>query len=140
MWESTYEKTYPGLDKHSVWTLWADVNRWHEWDRDIEWARMSEPFQAGSAFELKPKGGPRVSLRLTRAESLKGYSDLARFPLARMHGIHDMVETAEGLKLTITIRVEGPLAWLWRKIVAEGVAAEVPQQMDALAAFARRAA
>ena len=140
MWESTHTRTYRGLDREAVWALWADVDRWHEWDEDIEWARLEGPFREGAKFTLKPKGGPRVGIALTRIEPLRGYTDETRFPLATMHGIHDMEETAEGLKLTITIRIRGPLAWLWRKIVAEGVAAEAPAQMDALAAYARRAA
>ncbi len=137
MWESTYTKTFAGVTKESVWALWSDVNHWHEWDKDIEWARMSDAFAAGARFELKPKGGPRVNIRFTRAEPFRGYTDLTQFPLARMHGIHDMEETGDGLKLTITIRVEGPLSWLWKKLVAQGIAADMPGQLDSLAAFAR---
>jgi len=82
---------------------------------------------------LKPKGGPKVNIRFLRAEALKGYTDLTPFPLARMYGIHDMEETQDGLRLRITIRIEGPLSWLWKKIVAEKVAADAPVQLESLA-------
>jgi hypothetical protein len=137
MWESTYSKTFADVTKESVWALWADVNHWHEWDHDIEWARMSDAFAEGSRFELKPKGGPRVPIRFSRVEALRGYTDLTKFPLAAMYGIHDMEETPDGLKLTVTIRIEGPLSWLWKKIVAQNVAADMPKQLDSLTAYAR---
>ncbi|MGI9090800.1 MAG: SRPBCC family protein [Gemmatimonadaceae bacterium] len=137
MWQRTQEMTFVGIAKQQVWDAWSDVNNWHLWDTDIEYARMSEPFRAGAKFELKPRGGPRVKIELLRVAKLEGYTDLTRFPLARMYGIHDMVETKDGLRLTITMRVEGPLSFVWRKLVAEKVAAENPAQLESLARYAR---
>jgi hypothetical protein len=136
MWQATHEVIVPGLSREAVWAAWQDVNGWHRWDTDIEFARLDGPFQAGASFILKPKGGPNVTIQLLRAAPFVGYTDLATFPFARMYGVHDMTETARGLKLTITIRIEGPLAWLWRKLVAQNVADEAPAQMASLAAFA----
>ena len=138
MWQSTHTAVVPGLDKYAVWRAWEDVNHWHHWDRDIDSAELHGAFVANACFTLHPKGGPSVKIQLVRAEPLVGYTDCTRFPLARMYGIHDMLETPEGLRLTTTIRVEGPLAWLWRKLVAEKVANEAPAQITSLAAFVRQ--
>jgi hypothetical protein len=138
MWQTTHEATIPGLDKEAIWAAWADVDRWHEWQDDIEFARLKDTFREGGRFVLKPKGGPRVEIELLRVARLQGFTDLTRFPLARMYGMHDMKETADGVKLTVTIRVEGPLGWLWRKIVAQKVADDAPKQMASLVAHVRR--
>ncbi len=135
MWSETHQRTFAGLSRESVWAVWEDVNNWHRWDQDIEYARTNEPFRAGARLELKPKAGPNVKITVVRAERLRGYTDLAVFPLARMYGIHDMMETPDGLRLTITILVEGPLGWLWKALVAKNVAAEAPAQMESLAAY-----
>ena len=135
MWQATHTLTVPQLDKAAVWAAWADVNHWHLWDRDLEYAKLDGAFSEGESFILKPRGGPRVKISILRVAPLVGYTDLTHFPLARMYGIHDMEETPAGLRLTITIRVEGPLSWLWRKIVAQKVADESPAQMRALAEF-----
>ena len=140
MWTATHSAVIPGLDKQAVWNAWADVNHWHLWDGDINSAELLGEFAAGAQFVLHPKGGPKVKIDLVRAEPLVGYTDLCRFPLARMYGIHDMRDTPEGVELAITIRVEGPLAWLWRKLVAQKVADEAPKQIASLAAFAKSAA
>jgi len=139
MWQATHTAVVRGLDKRAVWNAWRDVNRWAEWDGDIEGATLDGAFEAGARFTLRPKGGPRVRIELVRADPLVGYTDLARFPLARMYGVHDMRDTPRGLELSITIRVEGPLAWLWRRLVAQRVADEAPRQIASLAAFAMRA-
>ncbi len=140
MWRVEYEKTFPGLDVEAVWAAWADVERWPEWDKDLESVRLSGPFQAGARFKLKPKGGPEVDIEILSADPAKGFTDFARFPLARMYDAHEMARTPQGLTLKSAIWVEGPLSWVWRKIVAEGVAAGVPAQMEALAEHLRRAA
>lgn len=48
-----------------------------------------------------------------------------------------MEKTNQGLKLTTTIKVEGPLSWIWRKIVAEEIVATLPHQTDMLIKLAR---
>ena len=136
MWQVRQERHYPRVSAEAIFALWAAVDHWHEWDRDIEYARLQGPFAAGTKFELKPKGAPKVTLSFVRVEAHKGYTDLLQFPLARMYGIHDLEERGDGVILRITIRVEGPLAWLWRRLVAQKIADEAPAQMDALAKHA----
>lgn len=133
MWQARYEKTFPGLRKEDVWALWSDVNNWHQWDGDTESARMEGEFRAGTGFVLRPMGGPNVKITITEADPSKGFTDVTKFPLAKMFDAHEMQETPEGLKLISILRVVGPLSFLWRKIVAEGVARGVPKQLDALA-------
>lgn len=136
MREYRFEKTYPGLKKERVWSLWCDVDRWNQWDKDTEYAKLSGPFEVGSSFVLKPRGAPRFTIYLVGIQPLGGFTDLTRFPFAKMYDVHEMEEAPEGLKLISKIRVEGPLSWLWAHLVAKNVAAGVPAQLDALARFA----
>ncbi len=118
-----------------MWAAWADVNSWPQWDEDLELTSLAGPFEAGAQFMLKPKGGPKVSVQITFVKPLFAFTDVTRFPMAMMYDIHEMEETPDGLKLKSSIRVEGLLGWLWKKIVAQGVAEGVPKQMEALACF-----
>jgi hypothetical protein len=47
-----------------------------------------------------------------------------------------MESTQEGLKITTSIKVVGLLGWLLRKMAAEKVAAEVPEQTAMLVKLA----
>jgi hypothetical protein len=138
MWNAKYEKVFKGLTKESVWSAWADVNNWSQWDGDIEYAKINVPFEVGNKFVLKPKGGPKVSIQLVTVAPLSGFTDVTKFPFAKMYDTHEIEETPDGLKLKSQIRVEGPLGWLWKKIVAQGVADGVPKQMEALVQFIQK--
>jgi hypothetical protein len=55
--------------------------------------------------------------------------DVTRFPLAKMYGEHIFEETAEGLKITITMSVKGILSFLWVKLVAQKIVDDLPIDM-----------
>ena len=56
------------------------------------------------------------------------FVDVTRFPLARMIDSHELIEHGDELEIKSTITLEGPLAFLWRKLVGEGVAKGLPEQ------------
>jgi polyketide cyclase/dehydrase/lipid transport protein len=136
-WEREYALTVTDLSRDEVWRAWEDVNHWNRWDDDLEFARLDGAFKKGERFTLKPKGGPRVTIELAEVERLASFTDLTRFPLARMWGTHELRDSSRGLVLRSVIRVDGPLAFLWRKIVAEGVARGLERQTHRLIAYVR---
>ncbi len=133
----THEKIYDHVKPSQVWKVWTDVNQWHQWDLDIEYAKMTEEFKVGASFDLKPKNGPKVKIRLTRVLQNRGYTDVTSFPLAKMYGVHDLEPIGEGVKLKTSIEMTGPLRWLWWKTVGQGVAASLGEQDDTLVEVAR---
>jgi hypothetical protein len=137
MWSKTYGKTLENIDVTRLWEVWIDVDRWSEWQQDIDEARLEGAFAAGSRFTLKPTGGPRVKIEILEVEPNRRFTDLTRFPLARMYGVHEFIPRDGAVEIRTTIKVEGPLAFIWRKIVAEGVANGLEQQTDWLIERAR---
>jgi hypothetical protein len=47
-----------------------------------------------------------------------------------MYGEHVFEDTTEGVKITTTMKVEGPLGFLWRKLVAQNIADALPAEME----------
>ncbi|MBA3814279.1 MAG: hypothetical protein H0X26_07300 [Alphaproteobacteria bacterium] len=86
---------------------------------------------------LKPQGAPAVKIRLTEIEKGRKFTDCTTFFGAKMYDTHEIEETKEGLRLTNTLVVTGPLKWLWVKLVAQNVAATVPQDMEELVKIVR---
>ncbi len=136
MWTKSFSMTTTKVTAKQMWQLLADVNNWHTWDEGIEYAQMTGAFEQGNHFILKPKGGPRVKIRLIETVKNRKFTDLTQFPLAKMYGEHTFEETAQGLKITTTMKVEGILGFLWRKIVAEGIAHALPQETERQIALA----
>lgn len=61
------------------------------------------------------------------------FTDQTIFFGAKMYDMHTIEDTPHGLKITNTIWVTGPLAWLWIMLVAKNVSATHPKEIDALA-------
>src|ERR1041385_6643143 len=138
MWSKTHSIVTRQVTKEQLWKLFANVNDWHLWDTGIEYARMNGKFEKGNHFLLKPKKGPKVKIELVEVIENRKFTDLTKFPFAKMYGEHTFEETHEGLKITTTMKVEGPLGFLWRKIVAEDIVKGLPAEMVRQAEYASK--
>lgn len=132
MWSHTYSKTVSGLNTAEIYAVWTDINRWPEWLDDVESTQMQGPFKPGSFFKFKPKGGPNLKLELTEVTINRSFTDMTRFPLARMYDVHELMETTDGVEIRSTVKISGLASFLWRKIVAEGIAANAAHQTELL--------
>ncbi len=132
MWNKTFSKKVKGLNADQVWKIWADVNQWHTWQTDIEYAKLEGEFKVGNSFLLKPKGGPKVNIELVKVEPGKAFTDLTRFPLAKMYGSHEFINHGDELEIKTSMSINGPLSFIWRKLVAEGVANGLRHQTESL--------
>ena len=54
MWSKSYSKTVEGLSANLIWNVWTDVNQWHTWQDDIEYAQLDGEFIKGNVFLFKP--------------------------------------------------------------------------------------
>jgi hypothetical protein len=97
---------------------------------------MDGAFEQGNHFILKPKNGPKVKINLVETVENKKFTDLTKFPLAKMYGEHTFEETPKGLKITTTMKVEGILSFLWVKLVAQNIANALPVEMQHQVKFA----
>lgn len=137
MWTKSYSKTYQGVKKEDIWRAWADVNNWPKWDRELEYCKLEGAFETGRQFILKPLGGPKVKILLSEVIINRKFTDYCKFFGATMHDDHLLEDTADGLRITNTITVKGPLSFIWANLVAKKVARSVPHSMDALVDYAR---
>lgn len=138
MWSKSFSKTYQNLTADQVCITWADVNNWHTYDLDIEWAKLEGPFATGNFFMLKPKGMSAFKIHLLEVIKHHKYVDCTQFFGAKMLGIHTMEQTSGGMRLTVTMQVTGWLSWLWIKLVAQGIVDGLEAQTDTLVEVARK--
>lgn len=138
MWQKSHSMSFAGVRPAQVWKVWADVNQWHAWQPDIEYARLEGGFEAGKVFRFRPKGGPELGIELTEVKPLTAYADLTRFPGAKMLDTHEIVDHGDRIEIKNTLTVTGPLGFLWRRLVAEGVAASIEGQTRSMIEQARR--
>src|SRR5260370_24526206 len=62
----------------------TDISHWPDWDSELETTSIDAPLRAGSPFMLKPKGGPKVAMRIEEVEEPRRVVDLAFLPFAKI--------------------------------------------------------
>lgn len=130
MWSKSHSIVTKEVTKEQMWKLFADVNNWHTWDEGVEFAQLEGKFETGNHFQFQPKGGPKLKIGIKEAIENEKFVDVTTFPLAKMYGEHIWEDTPNGLKITTTMKVEGVLGFLWRKIVAQGIVDTLPKDME----------
>jgi hypothetical protein len=137
MWKKTYTQTFKDLNRETIWRIWTDINNWTTWHDDLDYCKIEGDFAVGNHFMLKPEGAPAVKIMLTQINKGYSFTDCTTFFGAKMYDTHSMMETENGLELTNTLIVKGPLKWLWIKLVAKNVADSIPHETENLAKLAR---
>lgn len=137
-YQQSYSKIVTGVTEQQIWAIWSDLNKRALWDDDTEWAQMSGEFVLGSTFLFKPKNGPKLTMQITECTSGKSFTDCFKLPLAKLYGDHNITRVEDGLRLTTTIRVTGPLAWLWKRVIAKKIVATLPKQTESLVNYAKK--
>lgn len=126
---NTYTYTTKEITQNQIWTLMTDVNHWKNWDDTLEKSEMQDPFEAGNFFMIRPTGGPDVKIQLVEVKPKSYFKDYTKFPLAKMYGEHFYENTSEGLKITITMSISGPLGFLWNLIVMKDIVRHLPEDV-----------
>jgi len=117
----------------------TDINRWPEWDNEIETTTHDGRLAPGSPFTLKPKGGPKIAMEIVETIAPIRHVDLAHLPLAKLRMSHSFIpQTNGGTDIEIKIEVFGPLGFLWDRILARKLAAGTADQIRAFVAYAAR--
>jgi hypothetical protein len=120
MWIKKYSQTFNNITKEEVWAIWEDVNNYLAWHDDLELCQLDGEFKVGNHFKLKPKGGPTFKIEIVELKKYQRFVDCTHFFGAKMFDIHELKETNEGLRITSTLKVTGPLSFLWVLLVAKG--------------------
>ncbi len=130
MWSKSHFIVTKEVTKEQMWKLFSDVNNWQNWDNGVEYARLEGKFEKGNYFIFQPKGGPKLKLGIVEAIENVSFTDVTKFPLAKMYGEHIFEETSDGLKLTTTMKMEGILGFVWRRVVAQKIVDALPEDMQ----------
>ena len=111
---------------------WADMGTWPEWDDAVAWARLDGPFAVGSTGTLKPRGGPKVSFVIEVLEPGSEFTDVSSMPGASLRIRHLTSRSGEVTRIDVEVSIEGPLTWLWRRLIGRGIARSTPEGLARL--------
>jgi len=119
----------------TVWSILADTSRWSEWNAGVRAIALEGPFATGSWFRMTLPDGEEIRSQLVAVEAPECFVDETWIEQTVVRVTHTVGATASGgSRVVFAIAVEGPDA----AAVGEGVSADFPDVLRALAAFAER--
>ncbi len=116
-----------------VWALFADVNRWKDWNSGVESIQIHGPFARGTRFTMKPPGQDPLVSTLIDVEPKEAFTDETVVDETRVVVSHRLVPLPSGsTRIIYSTEITGPSA----EEVGSMVTADFP---DVLAALKRLA-
>jgi len=96
-----------------VWTVIADVERWHEWTASITSIRLLDgPLAVGARAEVRQPKLPPLVWRVTALEPGRFFDWEVRSPGALTVGSHHVEPRGAGSLATLKLVQAGPIGWL----------------------------
>ena len=132
MWvtEHSVETTAP---PEAIWRQWSDVDRWPEWNGDIERIEVDGPFAVGSRIRMVPVGDEPVELRIAEVvepELFVDEADLGEIVVRTIHRVEQLV--GERTRVTYRMEITGPAADTVGPQVGPEISGDFPQVLAAL--------
>jgi uncharacterized protein YndB with AHSA1/START domain len=121
----------------AVWRLWADVERWPEWNAGVEQIELHGPFAVGTTIVMTPPGDEPVELRITEAvepELFVDEADGGDFLVRTTHRVETIGD--ERVRITYRMEITGPAAATVGPEIGPEISGDFPQVLEALAARA----
>ena len=97
----------------AVWALWADPERWPEWNDQLDSAELRGPLEPGSEAAIKYKRGGRMVFKVVAVTPERLLLNEARLPLARFGHEHRVEPTGSGSEITHRLYLKGPASALF---------------------------
>ncbi len=101
-----------------VWTIMADVDRWHEWTPSIREVRRlgGAPLAVGARALIRQPGFPPALWTVTALVPGERFSWVSVVPGLRVTGHHSVVAMPDGCRATLGIEIEGLFGGLWARL------------------------
>jgi hypothetical protein len=140
MWSITRTFDATGVTAEQVWRrAYADARAWPRWNDAIASVEPDGgPFAVGGRNRLRLRPGPlRPWFTLTEVEADRVFTDEGRLPGARMGHRHALEPIPDGVRLTNTLYLTGPLARVWALLMGWKVRRGMPRWQREAAELAR---
>jgi hypothetical protein len=122
----------------AIWALWADVEHWDEWNRDIEHVELRGPFAIGSEIWMTPVGQETVRLRLAEVSEAELFVDVAAVGDIAVRTAHRIDRLLPGrVRVVYRMEITGPDADTVGPQLGPAISADFPETMEALVRKAR---
>jgi uncharacterized protein YndB with AHSA1/START domain len=117
----------------AIWREWSDVDRWPEWNGDIERIELDGPFAVGTRITMTPIGDEPVELHIAEAVEPELFVDEADLGEIVVRTIHRVEELDQGRRrVTYRMEITGSAADTLGPQIGPEISGDFPQVLAAL--------
>ena len=120
----------------SIWERYTEVKLWSEWSKGVEESELDGEFEVGNKGTVKPPNLPRSTFELVEVEPERSFTSQAKLPLGTIRLEHTLEPTDGGTRITHRTTIDGPLDFVWSRVVGWVVKRELAPSVDRLAELA----
>lgn len=112
-----------------IFALYADVEKWREWDSSVAASSISGPFCAGTAGTLQPRKGVKAKILLTAVEDGRSFTVQSTLPLCTMTFEHELTPVQNATRVVHRVTFDGPLSFFFRWVIGNQLRKELPRML-----------
>jgi hypothetical protein len=136
MW-TTEASAISSANPETIWNLYSTVEKWLDWDHDLEASQLHGTFEVGSRGEMVIKGSPAaLPFVLTEVETLQIFTTETPLPGAMVHFVHTLEQTLEGTRIVHRASITGEHWERFAQTVGANIEHALPITVQALARLA----
>lgn len=115
-----------------IFDAWADPVSWPAWDTSVANVEFEGPMRVGVTGRLTPIAGPPSTFTITDVVPGRLLTNSSRLPGARLDFIHRLEPDGDAHVATVEVRVVGPLAGVWGRLLRKSLAESAPTSVNGL--------
>ncbi len=96
----------------TVFQIYEEVDRWHEWDPDTKAATLDGPMRQGAQGKLAPTKGNAVPMLITQVVADRCFTVQSKIPLFCMVFEHELTPEPTGCEVVHRVTFSGLLSWV----------------------------
>ncbi len=115
-----------------IWAVWIAVDRWHEWDTELESASLAGAFALNAQGTLKPKSAPASAFNISQLDPGISYTFTTQLPFCKLHVHRFLTSSTFGVSFTHEVSFTGLLAPVFGLLLGQQFRAVLPSVMENL--------
>ena len=117
-----------------VWSIWIDTGGWGEWNPNVTTMDMTPPVALGKEGVMNTPAGQHHRMKVIDFQPGRSFTlETSVIPLSRFQFTCSVAPAGGGSRISQTVKVVGPMGWLFDPLMGDQVARDFDKVLDGLA-------
>jgi uncharacterized protein YndB with AHSA1/START domain len=116
-----------------VWAIWSDPAGWGGWNPNVTTMDMASPLKLGAEGVMNTPAGQHHQMKVIDLQPGRSFTlETSVIPLSRFQFTCSVVPAGGRTKVSQTVKVVGPMGWLFDPMMGDQIAKDFDSVLDGL--------